>query len=163
VGLGCGCLALIGCIASAVAFPTLIGMLGPGEEVVSTQVTIGQPFVLEYGQDGSQKYEAWLEVDLEYTAGYNLSGPILLSENGTAFGQYTLAETGEGSPVQERNSSRRISWVSSNLNGNGSVEGMVSLFPIPARTSGTRVSLSGTIYGSPGTTGTIRLFVAKRD
>jgi hypothetical protein len=163
LGLGCGCVVILGCIIAAVAFPSLIDMLGPGEEVASIPATIGQPFTLEYVQEGSQKYQAWLEVEVDYTAGYNLSGPILLSENGAAFGQYTLAETGEGSPVQERSGSRRVQWTSSSLNGSGRAEGNVSLFPIPARPDGHRVTISGTIHATPGTTGTLRFFVAKRD
>lgn len=163
VGLGCGCALLLACIAGGVAMVAGIGSLGPGEEVVSVPITIGQPFSLTYIQDGSQKYEAWLEVDVDHTAGYNLSSVILLSENGTAFGQYTLAEDGEGSPVTERNSSMRVSWVTSNLNGNGSTSGKVALFPIPARTNGAQITISGAIQANAGTTGTVRLFVAKRD
>jgi hypothetical protein len=138
-------------------------MLGPGEEVVTIPITIGQPFAIEYTQVGTQKYEAWMEVDLDVTSGYNLTGTVLINENGTPRGQYTLAETGEGSPVSERSASTRTSWVSSNVGGSGSVSGTVSLFPIPAYADGGRVSLTGTVLASPGTTGTIRLFVAKRD
>ena len=47
--------------------------------------------------------------------------------------------------------------------GDGSVAGNVSLFPIPARTDGATVTISGTISAPPGTTGTVRLLVAKRD
>lgn len=165
VGLGCGCLLLVACIIGGVLFATggMSGLFGPGEEVVSTPIVLGQPFSLTYVQSGSQKYEAWIEVDVDYTAGYSLSGTILLSENGTPFGQYTLAEDGEGSPVSERNNSKRVNWVTTNLGGSGSAEGMVSLFPIPARSSGAQVTLSGTIHASPGTSGSVRLFVAKRD
>ncbi len=165
VGLGCGCLVVLGCIIGTVLFATggMTSLFGPGEEVVSTPVTLGQPFTLTYVQDGSQKYEAWIEVDLDFSSGYALNGTILLSENGNAFGQYTLAEDGEGSPVTERSSSKRVNWVTSSLNGSGSAEGMVALFPIPARSSGAQVSISGTISATPGTSGTVRLFVAKRD
>ncbi len=136
---------------------------GPGEEVVATPITIGQPFSLTYVQDGSQKYEAWFELDLDYTGGYQLNGTMLLSQNGTAFGQYTLSENGDGSPVTERSSSKRIDWVTTNLNGSGSTSGKVALFPIPAEADGAQVTISGTITAPPGTTGTLRLFVAKRD
>lgn len=163
IGLGCGCMVLLSCVIGAIVVATSGSLFGPGEEVVSTPITVGQPFSLTYVQDGSQKYEAWLEVDVDYTAGYNLNGTMLLSENGTAFGQYSLEEDGEGSPVPERNSSTRVSWVTTNLNGNGSASGKVSLFPIPARSGGAQVTISGTIQANPGTTGTIRLFVAKRD
>lgn len=163
VALGCGCVVLLACVVGAASFGSILELLGPGEEVASTSVTIGQPFALDYVQDGAQRYEAWLEVDVDYSAGYNLNGTMLLSENGTAFGQYTLAETGTGSAVQERSSSRRVSWSSTNLGGNGHATGDASLFPIPARESGHRVTLSGTIYASPGTSGRVRLFVAKRD
>lgn len=165
IGLGCGCLVLLGCIIGGIVMFAggISSMLGPGEEVASAQLTIGQPFNLTYAQAGSQKYEAWLEVDVDHTAGYELTGTVLLSENGTAFGQYTLQEDGDGSPVTERSSSKRINWVSSSFNGSGSTSGTTALFPIPARTAGSQVSLSGTIQATPGTTGRIRLIVAKRD
>lgn len=165
IGVGCGCLVLLGCIVGGgVMFAGgLTGLLGPGEEVVSTPVTIGQPFTLTYVQDGSQKYEAWFEVDVSYTAGYNLNGTVLLSENGTPFGQYTLQEDGEGSPVTERDSSKRFNWSSTSLNGSGHASGTVALFPLPARTANGQITLSGTVQANPGTHGTIRLFIAKRD
>lgn len=141
----------------------LAGLMGPGEEVVSTPITPGQPFTLSYVQDGDQKYKAWLEVDVSYTSGYDLSGNVLLSENNQPFGQYTVAEDGDGSPVQERSSVTRFNWTSTSVNGSGSASGTVSLFPIPARTASGTVTLSGTIHATPGTTGTLRLIVAKRD
>ncbi len=122
-------------------------------------ITVGQPFSLTYIQDGSQKYDTWLEVDLNHTSSYNLNGQIMLSLPAGPFGQYTLAETGSGSPITERSSSTRVSWVHTN----SSTEGTVSLFPIPAQTSGQAVTISGTVYAPPGTTGSIRLIVAKRD
>jgi hypothetical protein len=164
IGLGCGCVVLLACVIGGVIamnFDSLIG--APGEEVATVTVAPGQPFTLTYTQDGSQKYQAWLEVDVDYTAGYNLTSTMLLSENNTAFGQYTLAEDGEGSPIAERNSSTRMSWVTTNLGGNGSASGKVSLFPIPARAAGSTVTITGTLNANPGTTGTIRIFVAKRD
>jgi hypothetical protein len=163
IGIGCGCLVVLGCIIGGIVLAASGSLMGPGEEVISTPISIGQPFTLTYIQDGSQKYEAWLEVDVSYTAGYNLTGTILLSEGGAAFGQYTLAETGTGSPVTERDSSKRINWVSSSANGSGSADGTVSLFPLPARTANGQVTISGTIQAPPGTTvNSIRLFVAKR-
>jgi len=98
VGVGCGCLLLLACIGGGLAYWAISG-IGPGEEVVSQQLVPGQPFTLSYVQDGSQKYEAWLEVDVNHSTGYNLSGQVLLNENGTPFGQYTLAESGSGSPI----------------------------------------------------------------
>lgn len=165
VGIGCGCLALVGCLIGGIVLAGggISGLFGPGEEVVSTPITIGAPFTLTYVQNGSQKYEAWLEVDVSHTVGYNLTGTILLSENGTAFGQYTLQEDGEGSAVTERSSVKRVSWVNRNVNGNGSTSGTVSLFPLQARAAGAQITISGTINANPGTTGTVRLFVAKRD
>jgi hypothetical protein len=164
VGIGCGCLVILGCIIGGVVLATGAGgLLGPGEEVISTPISLGQPFTLTYVQDGDQKYEAWLEVDVSYTAGYNLTGTILLSEGGAAFGQYTLNETGDGSPVTERSSSKRFNWASSSINGSGSASGTVSLFPLPARTANGQVTISGTVQATPGTTvNSIRLFVAKR-
>lgn len=162
VGVGCGCLLLLACIGGGLAYWAISG-IGPGEEVVSQQLVPGQPFTLSYVQDGSQKYEAWLEVDVNHSTGYNLSGQVLLNENGTPFGQYTLSESGSGSPITERSSSTRINWSSTNVNGSGSTSGTVSLFPIPARTAGGNVSLTGTLAASPGITGSIRLIVSKRD
>ena len=163
VGGGCGCLLLLACIAGG-AFVATSGMFaGPGEEVVSTPITPGQPFTLSYVQSGSQKYKAWLEVDIAYTSGYSLSGTVLLSENNQPFGQYTVAETGSSSAVQERDDATRTSWTSTNVNGSGSASGTVSLFPIPSRGDGSTVTLSGTLAAPAGTTGSIRLIVAKRD
>lgn len=169
IGGGCGCLLLLACAIGGVIVATgsglsgLAGLLGPGEEVATTPIAPGQPFTLSYSQSGSQKYKAWLEVDLDFTAGYSLSGNVLLSENGQPFGQYTVAEDGEGSPVTERSESMRINWTSTNVGGSGSVDGTVSLFPIPARAAGSTVTLSGRLDAPAGTTGTLRLFVAERD
>jgi hypothetical protein len=166
-GIGCGCFFLFAAGVLGVVFVAggaagIATLLGPGEEVATQQVPLNQPFSLSYPQRGTQKYEAWLEVDAQYTAGYRLSGIVLLSENGSAFGQYTLDEDGDGSPVAERDVSKRINWSSTNRNGSGSARGTVALFPIPARSDGASVTLSGTISTNPGTNGTVRLFVAKR-
>lgn len=158
VGLGCGCLILMGCLIGGGIW-WMIDAMGPGEEVSSIDVTPGQPFTLTYAQDGSQKYMAWLEVDLDHSSSYSLTGPITLSADGNAFGQYTLDEDGSGSPVTERSDSVRISWVHSG----SSTSGTTKLFPIPNQIDGSTVTLSGTISAPPGTTGQIRLFVAKRD
>lgn len=155
-------MAILGClISAAVAIPLLNA--GPGEEVASAPVTLGQPYAVTYNQDGDQRYEAWLEVDIEYTQGYQLNGNALLSENGAAFGQYTVDDDGEGSPVTERDSSTRSPWSSSSANGDGSSDGNVLLFPIPAKTDGATVTVSGTITAPPGTTGTLRLLITERD
>lgn len=162
VGLGCGCFLLLGCLAAAGIYYA-INSAKPGDEVISTPVTLGQPFTLSYVQQGSQKYAAWLEVDTSHTQGYRLTGTILLSENNTPFGQYTLDEDGNGSPVTERNSSVRWNWTSTSLNGSGSASGKVQLFPLPARTAGGTVTVSGTITGTPGMTGMVRVIITKRD
>lgn len=133
--------------------------LGPGEEVVSVPITVGQPFSLSYIQDGSQRYDTWLEVDVSHTSSYNLNGQILLSLPSGPFGQYTLAETGSGSPITERSSTTRIGWSHTS----SSTEGTVSLFPMPSQASGETVTISGTVNAPPGTTGSIRLIVAERD
>jgi hypothetical protein len=165
VGGCCGCLVILGCIAGgAFLFRSgLTDLFGPGDEIATTTVTPNQPYTVQYEQDGDQKYQAWMEVDVDYTSGYNLNGTILLSANGTPFGQYTLSESGSGSPVTERSSSTRFNWTSTNMSGNGSASGMVSLFPIPAQADGALVTLTGTINTPPGVTGTIRIFVAKRN
>jgi len=157
LGLGCGCLLLLAtCIGTGIYF---VRGIGPGEEVVGVPITLGRPFSLSYIQDGSQKYDTWLEVDLNHTSSFRLDGRILLSRPSGAFGQYILAATGSGSPIVERNSSTRVNWTSTG----SSTSGTVSLFPIPAQTSGETVTLSGTVTAPPGTNGTIRLFVAERD
>lgn len=166
IGIGCGCLVILGCLIGGIVLAAggAAGLLGPGEEVVSTPIAIGQPFTLTYVQNGDQKYEAWLEVDVSYTAGYNLSGTILLSDGGGPFGQYTLNENGSGSPVTERSSSKRFNWASSTVNGSGSADGTVALFPVPARTAGGQVTISGTIQANPGTTvNSLRISIAKRN
>lgn len=154
---------VIGGVVLAASSSSIRGLLGPGEEVVSMPLAIGQPFALTYVQEGDQKYEAWLEVDVEHTGGYALTSRVLLSENGTAFGQYTLDEDGTRSPVRERNTSKRYNWMSTSVPGSGRVRGTVALFPVPARTPNAQLTISGTIQAVPGTSGTLRLFVAKRD
>ena len=163
IGGGCGCLLVLGCLVGGLFGFSAYSALSPGEEVVSTQVTLGQPYTVSYTQSGDQRYQLWMELDLEHDNGYQLNGTSLLSENGTAFGQYTINEDGNGSPVQERNSRLQMSWRTSSVNGRGSTAGTLSLFPIPARTDGGTVTISGTLTGTPGMTGTVRLFVAKRD
>lgn len=165
VGGCCGCLVLLGCLAGGGYLYTggTTELFGPGDEVATTNIVPGQPFTVTYTQDGDQKYEAWFEIDVDYPTGYNLNGTILLSVNGAPFGQYTLAESGSGAAVTDRRTSVRFDWEIENSSGNGNASGMVSLFPIPAQTDGSTVTLTGTINAVPGTTGTIRLFVAKRN
>jgi len=136
-----------------------INAMGPGEEVATIDATVGQPFTLTYSQDGSQKYAAWLEVDLDHSASYNLTGTIVLSADGVPFGQYTLAEDGSGPAVSERSDSVRLSWVHTG----SSTSGTTKLFPIPAQNGGQTITVTGTVNAPPGTTGRIRIFVAKRD
>ena len=156
-------LALIGCLAGGGAW-WMVNRLKPGDEVQSVTVQPGQPFVLTYTQDGDQRYMVWMEVDCSYTNGYSLTGPILLSANNSPFGQWTLAEDGSGSPIQERNTAVRYGWTSTSLNGNGSADGTVQLFPIAAQADGATVTLSGTITAGPGVTvRSLRVFVAERD
>lgn len=158
VGIGCGCLLLLACGVGGGIW-ALISSMGPGEEVSSVDATVGQPFTLTYAQSGSQDYAAWMEVDLDHSSGYQLDGTITLEENGVAFGQYTMSEDGSGSPVTERSDSVRMSWVHTN----SSTSGTTKLFPIPNRTAGSTVTVRGTINAPAGTTGRIRIFVAKRD
>jgi len=158
IGLGCGCLLLLFCVAGGGIFAA-INAMGPGEEVTTTDAIVGQPFTLTYTQDGSQKYAAWLEVDLNHTSSYNLTSTIMLNADGTPFGQYTLNEDGSGSPITERSSSTRMNWVHSG----SSTSGTTHLFPIPAQTAGQTVTVTGTVNAPPGTTGQIRIFIAERD
>lgn len=162
IGGGCGCVALLGCLIGGIAY--FVMSMGPGEEVASTQVNLGQPYSVSYPQSGSQRYQAWMEVDVSYSSGYSLAGNALLADAAGAFGEYNIEENGSGNPVRERSdSTTRMNWTSTNLNGSGSTSGTVSLFPIPARTDGTTVTVSGTLNAPPGTTGTVRVFIAKRD
>jgi hypothetical protein len=162
VGLGCGCLLLFACVGAAAAY-FVLQAVKPGEEVAEAPVTLNQPFTVSYVQQGDQRYAAWLDVDVSYTSGYRMTGTAILSENGAPFGQYTLDEDGEGSPVQERDDTTRWDWSSTNLDGSGSASGDVQLFPIPSRPAGSTITISGTFTGQPGMTGTVRIFVAKRE
>ena len=158
IGVGCGCMLLLACVVGGGIYAA-IDAAGPGEEVTSVDATIGQPFTLTYNQSGSQKYAAWLEVDLDHSSSYNLTSTIIMSADGVPFGQYTMAEDGNGSPVTERSDSIRLSWVHTG----SSTSGTTRLFPIPAQSSGQTISITGTVQAPPGTTGQIRIFVAERD
>ena len=155
IGLGCGCLLLIA-IGVGVAVYVTISSIGPGDEITAADVALGQQFQAVYTQSGDQQYEVWLDLDVAHTAGYSLNGPINISVNQQHVGQYVLAETGSGSPIQGRNSRFTTTWVSTSSNTSGKVK----LFALPAYDDGATVTVWGTINGTPGMTASrLRLMV----
>lgn len=161
IALGCGCL-LILLIAGGVGGFFAWKAMTPGEEVGAADIALGQQFQVAYTQSGDTQYEIWLDVDVAYSQGYQLNGPINISVNNQHVGQYQLAETGDGSPIQGRNVSKRAPWSSTNLNGSGSASGKVFLFTLPAYDDGASISVWGTINGSPGLTpNRLRLMVTE--
>lgn len=149
LGIGCGCV-LVLVIAGAVGAYLFYRALAPGEEIATTDVQPGQPFTVTYTQDGDQQYEVWMDVDVSYTNGLQLNGPINISVNNELRGQYNLEMTGSGSPIRERSSSKNVNWVTTNLGGNGSASGKTFLFPLPAYDDGATITLSGTVTASQG-------------
>jgi hypothetical protein len=149
IAMGCGCVLVIA-IAATIAIIMLVKSVGPGEEVTSTDAVLGQQFQATYTQSGSQQYEVWLDLDVAYTSGYQLAGPINISVNNQHVGQYQLAETGSGSPIQGRNTRVTYTWVSTNIGGAGGTSGKLKLFTLPAYESGATVTVWGTITGNPG-------------
>lgn len=159
IGIGCGCL-LIASIAVALIIYLAVGVLGPGDEIATANVQPNAPFVLTYTQTGSEQREIWMELDVSYTQGLRLAGPINISKNNQVIGQYNLELTGSGSPIRERSVSKNINWVSTNLSGSGSTSGKTHLFPLPAYEEGATVSLTGTITAAQGLTARqLRIFV----
>ena len=159
IGIGCGC-ALIAAIVAALGFYFLFAAIGPGNEISTANVQPNTPFVLTYTQEGSGQREIWMELDVSYTQGLNLTGPINISKNNQVIGQYNLELTGSGSPIRERSSSKNVNWVSTNLSGSGSTSGKTFLFPLPAYEEGATISLTGTITASQGLTARqLRIFV----
>lgn len=148
-------------VCEIVAHAPTIPPTTPSATSHDVDVFLRQPFSLTYVQAGSQRHEAWLEVDLQHAvSGYRLTGTIMLLSDGTPFGQYTLDERGTGSAVAERSSSARERWVSSVSDGRRRTQGVVSLFPLPARTPGESITISGTIGTGDGTAGRLRLIVS---
>lgn len=161
IAMGCGCV-LIVVIAAVVAIFMVVKSVGPGDEVATADATLGQQFQATYTQSGSQQYAVWLDLDVSYSQGYQLSGPINISVNGQHVGQYQLQETGSGSPIQGRSNRLTTSWVSTNIGGSGSTSGNLKLFTLPAYDDGATVLVWGTISGTPGMTATrLRLQVTE--
>jgi hypothetical protein len=153
---GCGCLAvLLACGGGAAVLAATGMLLSPGEAIATTPDTaVGAPLSVSYAQEGEQRYRAWMEVDV--TGPYRLTGTLLLLENGQPFGQYTVDDDGDGSPVDGR-STTRLGWTRINDHTTGTV----SLFPLPARSDGATIEVRGSL-GNPGASGTVRLFVTER-
>ncbi len=124
--------------------------MSPGEEVAAADVTLGQQYQTTYTQEGDTQYEIWLDLDVTYSQGLQLTGPINITVNDEHVGQYQLSYNGSGAPIQGRSGSKRVNWTSTNINGNGSASGKLFLFKLPAYDEGANVMIWGTINGSPG-------------
>ncbi|MGF1469275.1 MAG: hypothetical protein ACFCGT_24395 [Sandaracinaceae bacterium] len=154
VGLGCGCLTILLCaVGIGVGYTRLVPPT-PGEERASMALSPGQPFTLSYVQHGDERYAAWLDVATE-AGTYQLRGPVLLSDDGTPFGQYTVDDDGVGPPVVERDREVRVDRDPAQ----GAPRTAVRLFPLPRREDGHTISLSGTLEGGGAA---FRLYVTVR-
>ena len=161
IAIGCGCATIV-IIAIAVTIFFVVKSAGPGTEVAAGDVALGQQFQVPYTQSGTKQYGIWLDLDVAFSQGFQLNGPINISVNNQHVGQYQLAYNGSGSPIQGRSSSKRINWVTTNINGNGSARGKVFLFKLPAYDSGASITIWGTINGTPGMTAQrLRLMVTE--
>lgn len=148
IGIGCGgCLLIVTAIIAIAALIVLKGR--PGTEISSAPVAPNVPFTVIYTQTDDAQRDVWMELDVSYSQGLRLTGPINISVNNQVVGQYNLEMTGSGSPIRERNTSKNWDWVSTNLNGIGSTSGKTFLFPLPAYDNGATISLTGTIAADP--------------
>jgi hypothetical protein len=148
IGIGCGCLLILAIIAT-IGIIIAVKAVGPGTEISSTPVTPNVPFTLTYNQTDATQREIWMELDVSYSQGLRLTGPINISVNNQVVGQYNLEMTGSGSPIRERSSSKNVNWVSTNVGGSGSTSGKTFLFPLPSYDNGATISLTGTIAADP--------------
>lgn len=163
LGIGCGLLMMLSCMGGAVAFFLAKGALGPGTEVGTTFVYPGMPYTLTYTQ-GANETKVWLDIDLSYAQSLQVTGPVMVRSNGTPIAQYNLQLTGGScaSPVRESNSSFCINWVSSEVNGNGSVSGKTRMFSVPRQPRGAVITVSGMAFATPGfTMRRLRMFAAE--
>lgn len=159
IGIGCGCL-FIASIVVGLGIWLFVSSVGPGDEVSTVNAQPNVPFTLSYTQDGSDQREIWMDLDVSYTQGLRLTGPINISKNNQVIGQYNLELTGSGSPIRERSSRRTVNWVSTNISGSGSTSGKTFLFPLPAYEEGATITLSGTVTAAQGLTARqLRIFV----
>lgn len=155
--IGIGCLAVLaltcaGGIAASVFLGGVVSKLGPGHEVGSTFVTPGTPYTLTYVTRSGDDSGVWLDLDLGYTGGVQLTGPLAVRVNGTVIAQYNVNMTSGScsAPVRESTTSFCIGWRSSELNGQGSLSGQTRMFKVPTQARGSTVTVSGMIFASPG-------------
>ncbi len=158
IGLGCGCVFVIILVVGIVVWQ-MTSALSMGDEVTSADVALGQQFQATYTQSGSTEYQVWLDLDVNHPGGYSLTGPINISVAQQHVGQYQLAETGSGSPIQGRNTRFSRDW---NDDSGTSTSGKLKLFSLPAYDDGATVTVWGTINGTPGMTATrLRVLVTE--
>lgn len=167
VGLGCLAVLALTCAGGAVAAIFLRGAvmnLGPGHEVGSTVATPGVPFSLSYVPTKRDETAVWLDLDLAYAQGVQLTGPLSVRVGGTPVAQYNLNLTSGSctAPVREVSSSFCINWRTTNLNGEGALSGQTRMFKVPAQAPGATITVSGMFFASPGVQARrIRLFASE--
>lgn len=145
------------CVGGAVSMLVLRGAvmnLGPGREVGSALITPGVPYSLDYVTRSGDDSGVWLDLDLGYAQGIQLTGPLAVRVNGTVIAQYNVNMTsGEcASPVRESSTSFCLGWRSTNLNGAGTLSGQTRMFKVPTQPRGATITVSGMIFASPGIT-----------
>lgn len=155
VGIGCLAVLALTCAGGAAGMLFVRGAvmnLGPGHEVASTLATPGVPFSLTYVPSKRDETAVWLDLDVGYAQGVQLTGPIAVRVGGTPVAQYNVNLTSGSctAPVREVSSSFCINWRTTSLNGEGSLSGQTRMFKIPAQAPGAAVTVSGMIFASPG-------------
>ncbi len=157
-------LACVGGIVGVVLLRKAGLSLGPGREVATTWVTPGAPYALSYVTSTNDDTGVWLDLDLGYAQGVQLTGPVMVRVNGTPLAQYNLNLTSGScsAPVREVSSSFCVNWRSSDVNGSGSLAGQTRMFKVPAQARGATVTVSGMVFASPGVqVRRLRLFAAQ--
>jgi hypothetical protein len=84
------------CVGGAVSMLVLRGAvmnLGPGHEVGSALITPGTPYSLDYVTRSGDDSGVWLDLDLGYAQGIQLTGPLAVRVNGTVIAQYNVNMT----------------------------------------------------------------------
>lgn len=155
LGIGCLAVILLSCIGGVVSMLVLRGAvmnLGPGHEVGTTFVTPGTPYTLTYVTQSGDESGVWLDLDLGYSQGVQLTGPLAVRVNGTVIAQYNVNMTSGScaSPVREVTTSFCIGWRTSEINGQGSLAGQTRMFKVPTQARGSTITVSGMMFASPG-------------
>ncbi len=155
VALGCLALIALTCAGGMAAFFLVRGAvlnLGPGTEIASATALPGAPYELRYRPAKRNDTAVWLDLDVTFAAGVQLTGPIMVRSNGTPVAQYNLNLTsGEcHAPVRGESTSMCFNWRTTNLNGSGSLSGQTRMFKVPAQPAGAVVTVTGMVFASPG-------------